>query len=205
VGRLCVVDKDPAMSDGVERRTMGVSPFFFLYVPARLADGFAERRETIGSNLNLRENQIESLLTPVVEGLGCELWGVEFMSQGRRSKLRVYVERPEGVTVDDCERVSRDVSDLLDVEDVMPEFYTLEVSSPGLDRILFKAAHYQANVGAVVDVRLNFPVEGTKRIVGVLAALEDDEIIVRSQDDEDEEYVLPLVNIHRARLVPQFD
>jgi ribosome maturation factor RimP len=155
--------------------------------------------------LNLRENQIENLLTPLVEGSGCQLWGVEFMSQGKRSKLRVFIERAEGVTVEDCERVSRDVSDLLDVEDVMPEFYTLEVSSPGLDRILFKAAHYEANIGAVIDVRLNFPLDGTKRIVGVLAAVEDDEIIVRSGDDEDEEYVLPLVNIHRARLVPQFD
>ncbi|MFU8813782.1 MAG: ribosome maturation factor RimP [Pseudomonadales bacterium] len=155
--------------------------------------------------MNLRENQIEKLLTPVVEGLGCELWGLEFMSQGRRSRLRVFIDRPEGVTVEDCERVSRDVSDLLDVEDVMPEFYTLEVSSPGMDRILFKAEHYQANLGAVVDVRLNFPLEGRKHIAGVLVALEDDEIIVRPQDEQDEEYVLPLANIHRARLVPQFD
>jgi ribosome maturation factor RimP len=155
--------------------------------------------------LNLRENQIESLLTPVVEGLGCELWGLEYLSQGRRSKLRVFIERPEGVTVEDCERVSRGVSDLLDVEDVVPDTYTLEVSSPGLDRILFKPAHYEANIGAVVDVRLNFPLEGTKRIVGVLTALEGDEVVLRSREVEDEEYVLPLVNIHRARLVPQFD
>lgn len=155
--------------------------------------------------MNLRENQIESLLTPVVEGLGCELWGLEFMSQGRRSRLRVFIDRPEGVTVEDCERVSRDVSDLLDVEDIMPEFYTLEVSSPGMDRILFKAEHYQANLGAVVDVRLNFPLEGRKHIAGVLVGLEDEEIVVRPQDEEGEEYVLPLANIHRARLVPQFD
>jgi ribosome maturation factor RimP len=155
--------------------------------------------------LNSRENQIESLLAPLVQGLGCELWGIEFMSQGRHSKLRIFIESAEGVTVEDCERVSRDVSDLLDVEDLMPESYTLEVSSPGLDRILFKAAHYEANIGAVIDVRLNFPLDGRKRIVGILAGLEDDEVIVRSQEKEDEEYVLPLVNIHRARLVPQFD
>jgi ribosome maturation factor RimP len=155
--------------------------------------------------LNLRENQIESLLAPVVEGLGCELWGLEYLSQGRRSRLRVFIERPEGVTVEDCERVSRGVSDVLDVEDLVPDTYTLEVSSPGFDRILFKPAHYEANVGAVIDVRLNFPLEGTKRIIGVLMALEGDEVIVRSREVEDEEYVLPLVNIHRARLVPQFD
>ena len=106
--------------------------------------------------MNRREDQIESLLTATVEALGCELWGIEFLSQGRHSKLRVYIERPGGVTVDDCERVSREIGDLLDVEDVIPSAYTLEVSSPGLDRILFKAEQFQANVGAVVDVRLRF-------------------------------------------------
>ncbi len=166
-------------------------------------------------NLNRREDQIETLLTPTVEALGCELWGVEFLSHGRHSKLRVYIERPEGVTVDDCERVSREVGDLLDVEDAIPGSYTLEVSSPGMDRILFKAAQFEANLGAIVDVRLNFPFEGRKHILGVLTGVEDDEIVVRprphgaavegrAQDDE-EEYVLPLENVQRARVVPQFD
>jgi len=141
-------------------------------------------------------------LTPAVEALGCELWGVEYLSQGRHSKLRLYIERPDGVSVDDCERVSRDVSDLLDVEEMVSDSYTLEVSSPGMDRILFKPGHYAANVGEQVDVRLHFPFEGRKRFVGLLAGLEDDEVIVRV---EDEEYLLPLENIQRARLVPQFD
>ncbi len=162
--------------------------------------------------MNRREDQLEALLTPAIEALECELWGLEFLSQGHRSRLRIYIDRPEGVSVDDCERVSREVSDLLDVEDVMPSAYTLEVSSPGMDRILFKAAHYQANLGAVVDVRLNFPLDGRKHIVGVLAGLEDGEVVVRPLENDasdgesaDEEYVLPLENIHRARLVPQFD
>jgi ribosome maturation factor RimP len=124
--------------------------------------------------------------------------------------LRIYIERAEGGTGGEWERVSRDVSDLLDVEDVVPGTYVLEVSSPGMDRVLFKADHYQANLGAVVDVRLNFPFEGRKHIVGVLVGLEDDEVIVRPQEESDEgsdgeEFVLPLENIHRARLVPQFD
>lgn len=162
--------------------------------------------------MNRREQEIEALLTPAVEALGCELWGLEFQSMGSRSRLRVFIERPEGVAVEDCERVSREVSDLLDVEDLVPGTYTLEVSSPGMDRILFKTGHYQAHIGQVVDVRLNFPFEGRKHIVGVLAGLEDDEVIVRPLDDgsgdkegSDEEFVLPLENIHRARLVPQFD
>jgi len=166
---------------------MGVSPFFVL----------------VRSTLNTREKDIERLVTPSVEALGCELWGVEFMSQGRHSKLRIYIERPDGgVTIDDCERVSRDVGDLLDVEDVMPQSYTLEVSSPGMDRILFRADQYARNVGETVDVRLHFPFEGSKRVVGVLAGIEDEQVVVQVGEDE---YVLPLENIQRARLVPRFD
>ncbi|MGA0838919.1 MAG: ribosome maturation factor RimP [Pseudomonadales bacterium] len=153
--------------------------------------------------MNTREQNIEVLLTPVVEALGCELWGIEFAAQGRHSRLRVYIERAEErVTVEDCERVSRAVSDVLDVEDVISSAYTLEVSSPGMDRILFKPAHYGRNVGAIVDVRLHYPFEGSKRIVGVLAGIENDEVLVQV---EDQEYVLPVENIQRARLVPQFD
>jgi ribosome maturation factor RimP len=152
--------------------------------------------------LNTREQDIERLLTPAIEALDCELWGIELMSMGRHTKLRVYIERPEGVSIDDCERVSRDVSDLLDIEDVIPQSYTLEVSSPGMDRILFRPDHYARNVGATVDVRLHFPFEGSKRVVGVLAGIEDEQVAVQVGEDE---YVLPLENIQRARLVPQFD
>ena len=153
--------------------------------------------------MNTREKDIEELVTPAIEALGCELWGVEFMSQGRHSKLRIYIERTEGgVSVDDCERVIREVGDLLDVEDVVPQSYTLEVSSPGMDRILFRPDHYSRNVGETVEVRLHFPFEGSKRIVGVLAGIEDDQVLVQVGE---EEYVLPLENIQRARLVPRFD
>jgi ribosome maturation factor RimP len=152
--------------------------------------------------LNRKEQDIADLVTPTVESLGCELWGVEYLSQGRHSKVRIYIERPEGVSIDDCERVSREVSDLLDVEEMVADAYTLEVSSPGMDRILFIPEHYAANIGQQVDVRLNFPFEGRKRFVGLLVGFENDEAIVRV---EDEEYLLPRENIQRARLVPQFD
>lgn len=192
----------------------GREPIFFSAAFAAAETRLAQRHEplrtarALRSTLNRREDQIESLLAPTIEALGCELWGVEYQAQGRHSRLRVYIERPDGVSVEDCERVSREVSDLLDVEDVIAASYVLEVSSPGMDRILFKADHYQANLGAVVDVRLNFPVDGRKHIVGVLAALEDDEVVVRPREEDNpdgEEYVVPLENIHRARLVPQFD
>jgi len=157
----------------------------------------------VRSNLNTREKDIEELVTPAIEALGCELWGIEFMSQGRHSRLRVFIERAEGgVGIDDCERVSREVSDLLDVEDALAQSYTLEVSSPGMDRILFRPDHYSRNIGETVDVRLHFPFEGSKRFVGVLAGIEDDQVVVQVGEDE---YVLPLENIQRARLVPRFD
>ncbi len=137
-----------------------------------------------------------------MERFGCEIWGVEFFSTGRRSKLRVYIDKSEGVTIDDCETVSREIGDVLDVEDMFGGGYTLEVSSPGLDRILFKTEQFEANIGAVVDVRLNFPFAGRKRFVGLLADVEDAQALVRLDNTE---YVLPLENVRRARLVPQFD
>jgi len=169
---------------------MGVSPFFYC----------------LKESLNTKEKHLEALLTPTVEALDCRVWGVELMSQGSHSRLRIYIDRPEGVTVEDCERVSRRVSDVLDVEDILQHGYTLEVSSPGMDRILFKPDQYAANVGQQVEVRLNYPFEGRKRIVGLLAGLEEDDafgqVIVQV---DDEQYLLPLENVQRARIVPQFD
>ena len=152
--------------------------------------------------MNAKEKKIAALLTPTVEANGCAIWGVEWLSSGRHSKLCLYIDRPEGVSVDDCERNSRQAGDVLDVEDVSQQRYTLEVSSPGMDRILFTPDHYADSVGQRVDVRLNFPFEGRKRIVGLLAGLEDGQAVVRVDDNE---YLLPLENIQRARIVPEFD
>jgi ribosome maturation factor RimP len=156
--------------------------------------------------MNTKEIQIQALLTPTVKALDCEIWGVELMSQGRHSMLRVYIDRPEGISVEDCERVSRHAGDVLDVEEVLTQGYTLEVSSPGMDRILFNADQYAASVGEQVEVRLNYPFEGRKRIVGLLVGIESDDAygqVVVQVDDE--QYLLPLENVQRARIVPQFD
>jgi ribosome maturation factor RimP len=152
--------------------------------------------------MNVKEKQIEALLTPTVAANGCAIWGVEWLSSGRHSRLCLYIDRADGISVDDCERISREVSDLLDVEDVLQQNYTLEVSSPGMDRILFSPDQFASNVGQRVDVRLNFPFEGRKRIVGLLTAVEDGEAVVRVDDNE---FILPLENVQRARIVPEFD
>ena len=152
--------------------------------------------------MNRKENEIEDLLAPVVQSEDCEIWGVEFLSKGRYSKLRLYIDRADGVSVEDCARVSRRVGDVLDVEDLLTGSYTLEVSSPGMDRILFKPSQYKESVGETIDVRLNFPFEGRKRFLGILTGLDDDEAIVQVEEDE---FLLPLENVQRARIVPQFD
>ena len=152
--------------------------------------------------MNSREQQVEALLAPTVEALGCEIWGVEYLSQGKHSKLRLYIEREDGVDVDHCAEVSRHVSDLLDVEEFSANAYTLEVSSPGMDRILFKPEQFTAYVGHMVEIRLNFAFEGQKKFTGLLAGLEDESAVIQSGEDE---YLLPLDNIQKARVVPAFD
>ena len=137
-----------------------------------------------------------------VEAAGCAIWGVEVHSGGQRSRLRVYIDKPGGVSIGDCERVSHDLGDALDLEGVVGGSYDLEVSSPGLDRILFDAEQYVSHVGETVDVRLNFPFEGRRRFVGLLAGVEDGQALVRI---EDQEYMLPLENIQRSRVIPAFD
>ena len=112
--------------------------------------------------------------------------------------LKLFIERDGGVTIDDCERVSRQVSALLDVEDPIIHSYRLEVSSPGLDRPLFRREQYLASVGEQVDVRLAFPFDGRRRIAGRLAAIEGDDVVV---EVEDHEVVLPFEQIQRTRLV----
>ena len=124
------------------------------------------------------------------------------MAQGKHSVLRIYIDGDDGVTIDDCERVSKQVSDLLDVEDVLASSYTLEVSSPGMDRLLFKPEQYAESIGETVDVRLNYPFEGRRRVVGALTGLENDEIVVQVEDSE---FLIPLSNVQRARIVPRFE
>lgn len=152
--------------------------------------------------MNRKELQVEELLAPTVESLGCTIWGVEFLNQGKHTKLRLYIDRDEGIDVDHCAAVSRHVSDILDVEEVISSAYTLEVSSPGMDRLLFKEEQFADSAGEQVDIRLNFPFEGRKKFIGVLNGVQDSMAVVQI---EDEEFLLPLENIQKARVVPVFD
>ncbi len=120
-----------------------------------------------------KAEKLAQMLAPAVAACGVELWGVEFFPQGRRSVLRVYIDSPEGVTVDTCGRVSHQVSGVLDVEDPIAGEYILEVSSPGWERPLYTLAQYQRFVGSQVHLRLCAPVQGRRRYQGLLRAVDE--------------------------------
>lgn len=141
---------------------------------------------------------IQQLIEPSVVGLGYRLWGIQQISQGRHSTLRIYIDSENGITVDDCAKVSHQVSSILDVEDPINDRYTLEVSSPGLDRPLFTLEQYHLYIGQWLKLSLRVPFEGRRRFAGVLTAIEDDEVIIQV---EDEEYVLPFETIEKANIV----
>ena len=109
---------------------------------------------------------LQNILAPSIEALGYELWGFVYVPQSRYSVLRVYIDSDKGITVSDCERVSRQLSAVLDVEDPLPGAYSLEVSSPGLDRPLFTLAHFERYLGAGVNVRVHVPVESVDILRG---------------------------------------
>nr|MBO2510156.1 ribosome maturation factor RimP [Gammaproteobacteria bacterium] len=145
---------------------------------------------------------LQGLLAPVVEALGYECWGIEFLSQGRHSLLRVYIDKPDGILVDDCEVVSRQISGVLDVEDPISSEYTLEVSSPGMDRPLFKLEQFARHAGEQVKIRLRIPFEGRRNFQGLLRGVEEQDVVVLVDDHE---YLLPIDSIDKANIVPRFD
>ncbi len=162
-------------------------------------------------------DQLAALLRPVVEGLGFDLWELEYGTRQGGALLRVYIDRPRhgatdapaqdeasesGITVDDCARVSHAVSEVMDKEDPVPGEYTLEVSSPGLDRVLRTAAHFERFVGDLARVEMRVPIGGRKRFTGRLLKVEGGNILLDAGADGGE-VTLPVDAVHKARLVPE--
>lgn len=152
--------------------------------------------------MSAKLNKLEAMLQPVVEGLGYEFWGLEFRSQGHHSMLRIFIDAEAGISVDDCEKVSRQVSGVLDVEDPIQSEYTLEVSSPGMDRPLFRLEQFEAFVGHKVQIRLRMAFEGRRKFQGLLKGIEGQDVVVIVDDHE---YLLPFDSIERAHIVPVFE
>ncbi len=145
--------------------------------------------------------QLTRLIESAVVPMGYELVGVEYLSQGGGGLLRVYIDHADGISVDDCARVSHQVSGLLDVEDPIRENYSLEVSSPGLDRPLFGRRDFERFAGQRVSVRTRDRIHERRRFKGLLRGVEGGEVLVQM---DGEIFRLPLDLIERARLVPEF-
>jgi len=141
------------------------------------------------------------LLQPVVTGLGYELVGIERVSLRSGSLLRIYADKESGITVEDCVRISEQVGGLLDVSGAIANRYTLEVSSPGLDRRLFVREHYEKFRGRQVKMRLLRTVNGRRKLLGTLAGIEGDDVAVLV---EGELFRVPLDLVEVARLVPSY-
>ena len=121
---------------------------------------------------------VRALAQPIAADNGCSIWDVEYVREAGTSFLRVYLDKEGGVTIDDCEAVSRPLSDALDEADPIEGSYTLEVSSAGIDRVLRHLEHFDAFLGAEVEVRLYRPVEGRKDHVGLLKAYDNGDVTV---------------------------
>jgi len=147
------------------------------------------------------EEKIKQLVQPAIEDLGCEFWGCEYLPVSGKQTLRIYIDKPEGVTVDDCADVSYEVSGILDVEDPISGAYNLEISSPGLDRPLMTPEHFERYTGDKVSVRSHSPIMGRKNFKGTLIDVTAEGIEI---EVDGEVYAIPFEEIDKANLIPQF-
>ena len=125
------------------------------------------------------ETRTEELLLHIAEANGVSIYDVEYVKEGSDYYLRAYIDKPGGVNIQDCENVSRTLSDELDRVDFIPDTYILEVSSPGLGRTLKKDKHLQASIGEKVEVRLYKPLDNCKEFSGILESFDADTVIIR--------------------------
>jgi ribosome maturation factor RimP len=151
--------------------------------------------------MSTKTEQLQAMIAPAVTALGYELWGIEFHSHSHTPVLRVFIDSENGINVDDCAAASRQISGVLDVEDPISSEYTLEVSSPGMDRPLFTLDQFQRYQGEAIKVKLRAPFEGRRNFRGRLTGVEGDEVIVVVDAHE---YLLPIELIDKANVIPQF-
>lgn len=149
---------------------------------------------------NTRQDKLTHLLKPAVEGLGYELVGIEHLPMGKHTVLRIYIDSPDGITVDDCSQVSHQVSGVLEVEEPIKGQFTLEVSSPGIDRPLFNFEQFEKFVGSKVKIKLYHAIEGRRKITGLIDGIEGDDIIILDADS-DTRIQLQIDDIDKANII----
>ncbi|MES2822157.1 MAG: ribosome maturation factor RimP [Pseudomonadota bacterium] len=149
-----------------------------------------------------KQELLQEMIAPIITSLGCELWGLEYLTQGRYTTLRIFIDAPNGVSLEDCEKVSRQISAVMDVEDPIQGEYTLEVSSPGMDRPLYTFAHYARYVGETINLRLRMARDGRRRFKGEILKAENNEVLIAV---EGKEYLFAVDAIDKANIEPRFD
>ena len=150
----------------------------------------------------MSSRRLNELLQPLVEALGYEFVGLEYTGQSKNAVLRIYIDSPEGIVLDDCSRVSGEVAALLDVEDPIAGQYNLEISSPGLDRPLFTLDQYARFAGENIQATAFAPVDGRRKFKGRLLRVEGDTVVM---EQDGAEVALDFNNIAKARLLPDYD
>ncbi len=143
---------------------------------------------------------LTALIAPIVDSMGLEFVGLEYSAHGKGGLLRVYIDSSKGVLIEDCEQVSRQLSRLLDVENPIQHEYRLEVSSPGIERPLFTAAHFEQYKGERAKVSMKFPVEGQRNFVGVIVSILDGALVICTEQGE---IKLNVNDIKKAHLIAE--
>lgn len=132
------------------------------------------------------KNDIQALLLPIVSSLGYELWGCDYIIQGKYTLLRIYIDKENGIGIQDCEQVSKQVAAVLDVEDPIPGNYSLEVSSPGIPRPLFFKEHYQRYIGQSVQLKLYNAIHRSRRLMGIIESVNEDGVVLSTDAGQQE-------------------
>ena len=145
----------------------------------------------------MTQNTLDTLIRATVEGLGYELWGYDYRPHTDNGLLRIYIESDNGITVDDCAIVSHQVSAVFDVEDPIPSAYTLEISSPGVDRMLFSPEQYQAYQGKTIKIKTRIPLNNRRNFKGTIEKITDQTVTLKI---DHENYEIPFDAIEHSRL-----
>jgi ribosome maturation factor RimP len=145
----------------------------------------------------MAQEKLQNIIESVVDGLGYQLWGYEYRSYEESALLRIYIDAEQGVNVDDCGKVSRQLSAVFDVEDPIPVAYVLEVSSPGIDRVLFTPEQYAPYMGRTIKIRTRIPLDNRRNFRGTIHTVTDTDVTV---EIDKELFEIPFDTIDRARL-----
>ena len=146
--------------------------------------------------------EVTALIEPILDEMEIELVNIEYLSEQGRWILRIYVDKSGGITLDDCARVSREIGDLIEVKDIFLQGYTLEVSSPGLNRPLKKEKDFERAVGKNIKIRMATPLDGRRNFGGCLRSFQDGILCLRGKDDL---ILLPYGDVEKANLVYDFE